>query len=113
MLQIVRERTAKDKTSREAAYGITSLGRSAADAGRLLELSRGHWHIENRLHHRRDVTFGEDASRVRSGSAPQVLAAVRNVAPHLVEALDFPSTAAALRRFAAKPFEVPVLLKEH
>jgi predicted transposase YbfD/YdcC len=33
--------------------------------------------IENNLFHVRDVTFREDACRVRSGSAPLALAAIR------------------------------------
>ena len=44
----------------------------------LLALTRRHWHIENRLQWIRDVTFGKDACQVRSGQAPQVLAALRN-----------------------------------
>ncbi len=32
-------------------------------------LWRGHWEVENRLHHKRDTVFGEDASRTRKGAA--------------------------------------------
>jgi hypothetical protein len=48
------------------------------EATALLGDVRGHWTIENRLHWVRDVTLGEDASQVRSGSAPQIIAALRN-----------------------------------
>ena len=34
----------------ERAYAITSLPPQQADAARLLEIWRGHWGIENRLH---------------------------------------------------------------
>jgi predicted transposase YbfD/YdcC len=44
------------------------------------ERVRGHWAIENREHHVRDVTFAEDASRVRTGGAPRALASLRNLA---------------------------------
>jgi predicted transposase YbfD/YdcC len=54
---------------------MTSLPRKKADAKRLLELNRKHWFIENRLHYRRDVTLGEDASQVRVQGAPEALAA--------------------------------------
>ena len=81
--ELVRERTDKGVQSVEVVYGITSLGRARADAARLLGLVREHWGIENGLHHRRDVTLGEDASRVRKGNAPQVLAALRNAVIHL------------------------------
>ncbi len=56
----------------------TSLAQEKAGAAFLLELSRPHWGIENRLHLVRDVSFAEDAWRVRSGAAPQTLAAFRN-----------------------------------
>jgi predicted transposase YbfD/YdcC len=49
-----------------------------AGPAQLLQLIRGHWAIENRLHYVRDVSFGEDGSQIRSGAAPQVLAALRN-----------------------------------
>ncbi|MFO0928352.1 MAG: ISAs1 family transposase [Gemmataceae bacterium] len=63
--ELVRERTEKGVKSVEVVYGITSLGREQADAARLLGLVREHWGIENGCHYRRDVTLGEDASRVR------------------------------------------------
>ena len=70
-------------------YGITSLSRPAAGAAALLALSRGHWHIENRLHFVRDVTAGEDASRVRTANAPQALAAFRNTSLTCLRRLGF------------------------
>lgn len=82
--ELTRERTVKGETTVEVIYGITSLGPQRADARRLLELVRGHWLIENRLHWVRDVTLREDACRVRKGSAPQVLAALRNTVVHLL-----------------------------
>lgn len=57
---------------------MTSLSADRANAQALLGYVRNHWKIENELHSVRDVTLGEDACRVRSGSAPQVLAAFRN-----------------------------------
>ena len=38
-----------------------------------LRLIRGHWRTENRLHYVRDVSFGEDASQVRSRSGSATL----------------------------------------
>jgi Transposase DDE domain len=63
----------------------------------LLALTRRHWHIEHRLHWIRDVTFGEDACQVRSGQAPQVLAALRNAVVGLLRRHRVPNLAAALR----------------
>jgi Transposase DDE domain len=61
-------------------YAITSLAHAQASPARLADLLRGHWSIENGLHWVRDVTFTEDASQVRSGTAPQVMACLRNLA---------------------------------
>ena len=46
--------------------------------------ARGHWAIENRLHWIRDVVTGEDRHRLRTGNAPQVIAALRNLAISLI-----------------------------
>lgn len=77
VVRIERSREIDGETQHDAAYAITSLPPSRASAERLLALDRGHWGIENRLHYVRDVTLGEDASRVRSGHAPRVYAMLR------------------------------------
>jgi hypothetical protein len=76
--RIERIRELKDRCSREVIYTITSLPADSLDPHKLLQLSRHHWAIENRLFHVRDVTFREDACRVRTGAAPQALAAIRD-----------------------------------
>ncbi len=83
--------------TREVEYAITSVGPQWADAATLLDWWRGHWKIENQLHWVRDVTLGEDASRIRTGSAPQVLAGMRNGAISLLRLLGKTNIAAALR----------------
>ncbi len=100
------------RTEQETVYGITSLRPVDAGAARLLRLNRAHWSIENNLHRVRDVTFGEDASRIRCGSGPQILAATRNALNHLLAAAKVPNFAAALRRFAVRPFEAIALLRD-
>jgi predicted transposase YbfD/YdcC len=57
------------KTTREVVYLITDLTQIQASPRRLLDLVRVHWSIENGLHYVRDVSFGEDRSRLRTGSA--------------------------------------------
>jgi predicted transposase YbfD/YdcC len=108
--ELKRKRTIKGETTEEVVYGITSLDLEEANARRLLELTRGHWGIENKLHYVRDVTFGEDGCRVRKGSAPQVLAAVRNAVIHLLAQVDASSKAAAIRRLNNHPEEALALL---
>jgi hypothetical protein len=76
--RIERIRELKACCTREVIYAIISLPEDKLDAATLLQLARDHWQIENRLHHIRDVSFGEDACHVRSGSAPQILAELRN-----------------------------------
>src|SRR5918912_174898 len=86
VFQIRRTVQEKGQERVEIVYGMTNLPRTKAAAKPLLELNRKHWHIENRLHYRRDVTLGEDASQVRSHGAPQVLAALNG---GLLARLDF------------------------
>jgi hypothetical protein len=43
---------------------------------RLADLIRGYWGIET-LHHLRDVTLAEDASQVRTGAGPSIMATLR------------------------------------
>jgi hypothetical protein len=86
----------------EVRYLITSVPRDRADAATLLGWARGHWGIENRLHYVRDVTMGEDANRARSGSGPQVLAALRNLAISVMRSEAATNIAAGLRRNAAR-----------
>lgn len=100
---IRRARTAKGVTTVETGYGITSLGPQEAGAPRLLRLNRAYWGIENRLHWVRDVTFAEDRSQVRSGAAPQVCAALRNLGITLLRRSGARNLAAALRTFSARP----------
>lgn len=86
----------------EIEYAITSLPRSLANAEQLLDHWRGHWGIENRSHYVRDVTLNEDACRIRTGSAPQNFAALRNASISLLRLLGHTNIAAALRQCAWK-----------
>ena len=61
---------------------------------------RGHWGIENRLHWVRGATFREDRSRIRTGSAPEIFAALRNAAISVLRLLNVTNIAAALRHYA-------------
>ena len=101
------ERTITEKATgesrREVAYAITSLARERASARQLLQIWREHWHIENRLHWVRDVTFDEDRSQVRTERIPQVMAVLRNIAISLLRIGGAENIAAATRRYAARP----------
>jgi predicted transposase YbfD/YdcC len=72
VLQVTRK-TRNPRTRRwhtTTVYAVTSLTFQQASPARLADLLRGHWGIENGLHHVRDATFAEDASQVRTGTAP-------------------------------------------
>lgn len=110
--RLVRQRTLRGKTTTETGYGITSLPPDRADADTLLRLTRQHWGIENRVFYVRDVTFGEDHCRVRTGSAPMILSTLRNLALNLLNRKAVSNKAAALRRHAAQPHEALALIHQ-
>ena len=105
-----RLRRVKGREQVKVSYGVTGIPAGDAGAGRLLKFSRGHWGMENRLHWVRDDTFGEDRSQLRTGAAPQVMAALRNLVIALVRRAGHSNVAAALRRHAARLPEALALL---
>lgn len=94
----------------EVVYGITSLTSEEAGPERLLEFTRCHWHIENKSHWVRDVTFNEDHSQVRCGSIPETMAALRNTVIGLMRLAGETNIAAACRRLAARPWATLALI---
>lgn len=100
--QIKRTVTRRGHTTTEVAYAVASIPRTLANAATILKYWRGHWGIENRLHWVRDVTFAEDASKIRTGSAPQAMAAIRNAAITLLRAQKVVNIAEAIREHAFK-----------
>jgi predicted transposase YbfD/YdcC len=104
--QVEREVKQDGKTTREIRCFITSVPREKADADQLLEWTRGHWSIENRSHYVRDVTMGEDASRIRKGAGPQVMAAMRNAAIGFFRATGSSNIAETIRRNASQVGEL-------
>jgi len=99
--QVESEVVKDGKTSHEIRYFITSSLRTVADAGQLLKWVRGHWSIENRSHYVRDVTMGEDASRIRKRSGPEVMAAFRNATIGFLRTMGVTNIAESLRRNAS------------
>jgi predicted transposase YbfD/YdcC len=77
------ERTdARGRTSLEGRYYILSRQLSAKE---FADAVRGHWSIENQLHWQLDVSFREDASRVRTGHAAANLSVIRRFALGLLK----------------------------
>jgi hypothetical protein len=97
-------------TELEFRYYVTSLTPAQADAKALLTLIRGHWGIENRLHHVRDVTFEEDRAQMRCGAVAHTFAACRNLAIGRLRSAGATNIAAALRTYAARPTDAALLV---
>jgi len=76
------ERRIGKKTTFETRYFISSL---AGRASEFISATREHWAIENSLHHVLDVTFNEDASRIRKDNAPENLTILRKIVINLVK----------------------------
>jgi predicted transposase YbfD/YdcC len=69
-VRITRTRTITATTTRETAYLTVSLPAGQAQPADIGDWARREWHIENRVHYVRDVTFGEDAYQARTGHGP-------------------------------------------
>ena len=93
-VQIKRMVKKKGKISRETAYFISSIDVSAL---RYNVGIRSHWEIENSLHWVKDVTFKEDASKIRAGEAPSVLSTIRNGALNIFRKNGMTEVAKAIR----------------
>jgi predicted transposase YbfD/YdcC len=94
-VQIVRTRKRKGsgkRATRDTMYAVTSLTAAQAQSTELARYIRGHWHVENKLHWVRDMTMGEDASRVRTGGGPRMMASLRNLAISLLRLTDTPTS---------------------
>lgn len=79
----------------ETRYYIASFIESAEQFAHRI---RGYWGVENKVHYVRDVTQGEDRSRIRMHNLPQSFAVARNFALNLYRSNEFSNMAQAERR---------------
>jgi predicted transposase YbfD/YdcC len=84
-------RTGLWRRRREVAYYACQI---PLDAPACATAIRGHWGIENRNHHVRDRTLGEDASRIRR--KPGVVARLRSFALNILRANGVTNVSEAL-----------------
>lgn len=83
VIKVVRKRTV---TCRKKGDGVSAVlvGHLDAPVQKLDAWIRGHWGIGNKLHGVRDVVFGEDGSRVRTGVGPREMATLYSTVISLV-----------------------------
>ena len=79
MVEARRERG--DTVQIDTRYFLTSL---PAHAGRFAQAVRQHWGVENSLHWVLDVSFQEDACRIRKEKGAQTFAVLRHIALNLL-----------------------------
>jgi predicted transposase YbfD/YdcC len=92
----------KGHRSEETAYSISS---RISNAFLYAEGIRGHWGIENSLHYVKDVTFEEDASKIRTGNAPQNMSTIKNICIDILRK-QYPNNMAQAIRFVAHDMEL-------
>ncbi|MEV6761929.1 hypothetical protein AB0N16_15035 [Streptomyces sp. NPDC051105] len=99
---MAKPRRTEDETKLtiERVYLITSLHPGEATGSQLAAWIRGHWGLENLLHHVRDRTFREDDSKIRTGHLPRTMASLRNLAISVHRQDGHTNIAAALRHNA-------------
>jgi predicted transposase YbfD/YdcC len=88
------------KLSCETVLAVTALTPAQAGPGFLLARNRDHWAIENGLHHRRDTTLAEDASRLRAGKSWRFFTAAGNTVISVLNRAGHGNHAAARRDLA-------------
>ena len=77
MVLVLRTTRVGDVETSEASYYLSSLPPQVKTIAAAI---RRHWSIESSLHWVLDVTFTEDASRIRKRHAPQTSAILRRTA---------------------------------
>jgi predicted transposase YbfD/YdcC len=96
MVESIREAKGEVKVTRR--YYLSSLPLDAMKLGRAV---RDHWGVENNLHWRLDVYFGEDLSRGRTKNAAQNLALLRRLALNLFRKEETRKVSVKKKRFLA------------
>ena len=96
----VRTTKRTQKEINETIYFISSRGNlTPKDAYQFL---RNHWHIENKLHWQKDVTWKEDRQRAKTGHTPSILSYLRSFALQCIK-IKYTSITKAIDVFTEKP----------
>ncbi len=95
IIRVCCERQTSRKIEKSVRYYISSLTEKAVEFAQRI---RGYWGVENKVHYVRDVTQGEDKSRIRTKPLPQIMALARNLALNLYRDAGFNNMAQAERK---------------
>jgi hypothetical protein len=95
--------------SREEAIYVGSFSADTRSAGCVLGLTRGHWGIENRLHHPKDRSMDEDRNRASAKKIGRVMCCLRSISA-LALGRAKESLSVVQRRFSRKTHLVLALL---
>ncbi|WP_328623202.1 ISAs1 family transposase [Streptomyces sp. NBC_00354] len=108
-VKILRYRTdlKTGKVTRQTVYTITDMTAREASPQFIGRIARAQWGIEA-LHHIRDTTFAEDASKIRTGQGPENMATLRNFAINILRDAGHRNIAAGLREISYTPFTRPL-----
>ncbi len=97
LISIQRIINRKGKKTEETAYFISS---KQSNALAYSEGIRLHWAIENSLHYVKDVTLKEDASKIKTGNAPQNISTIKNISMNILRTNEYDNMAQAMRLVA-------------
>jgi predicted transposase YbfD/YdcC len=108
-VRILRHRTdlKTGKVTRQTIHAITDMTSSQASPQLIGRIARAQWGIES-VHHIRDTTFTEDASKIRTGHGPENMATLRNLAISTLRDTGHHNIAAGLREVSYTPFTRPL-----
>lgn len=89
-------------THHSAELAVTSAPADRATPADLAGFIRNHWSVEV-VHLIRDTTYREDASRVRTGNRPRIMASLRNTAISLARITGWTSITTANDHYRSHP----------
>ncbi|MGW6692082.1 hypothetical protein [Streptomyces sp. NPDC054961] len=97
--------------TRQTIHAITDMTAREASPQRIGRIARAQWGIEA-VHHVRDTTFTQDASKIRTGHGPENMATLRNLAINTLRDVGHHNIAAGFREVSYTPFVRPLDLLE-
>jgi predicted transposase YbfD/YdcC len=97
LISIHRIVNTKGNKTEETAYFISSKQSNAFSYNEGIRL---HWSIENSLHYVKDVTLKEDASKIRTGYAPQNISTIKNISLNILRSNKYSNMTQAMRLIA-------------